>query len=151
MKSFNDFDKFTFKVSKYDIFTQYELYKNDEICGNFDIHPVVSSVFFHSIVGFSKDKYEDIMNYKTAGLDGVWSSMKGVGTKLLLKAISESKKKGYEMIVLRAVPGELKNLDRLISFYQKFGFKVLYDERKSENYKPTWEHQMPDVRMYFIF
>ena len=63
------------------------------------------------------------------------SGNKGYGGKLIKKAIEAVKGKGGKAIYLNASPikHESLDLDTLVNFYSKFGFKTIVEIESSEN------------------
>lgn len=133
VKRFKDFlfessSDYYFKVSSNG--ETYYLRKNGKNCGMFDLIELENNNFCQ-IDGIYLKPYKDkgILGDNIIYLFGISSYVKGVGVMLMSKVINESKRLGYDTIVLSVHPAEYVELSKLIDFYEHFGFRIFYGKR----------------------
>ena len=105
----------------------YYLRKGKKSCGVIDL--IVYHKGYMFIDGVDITPYKDILGDNFIYLFGIRANVKGVGVMLMSKVISESKKLGYDTIILSVHPDEDIEISKLIDFYEHFGFKIFYGKK----------------------
>lgn len=105
---------------------EYILYKNKKECGQFLLMNIDRYLYD---IDLKSDKYKDILEGNIMLLFGIRSNVKGMGVRLMTKVISETRRLGYENLILYVSPDRDIDFKKLLDFYEHFGFEIFKGAR----------------------